>query len=98
MSLYNMLFGKNSNTESILNSLGLKEYDVERFRDCRIDSDKQEIWIYTRTGGGNRDYYPNELLTSNQNYKYDEDDDFDSTYATYYFNYPEELLNEISND
>jgi hypothetical protein len=89
MSLYNLLFGKNKNSVIVLSLLGLKECDVERFRDC--DMNKEGIHIYTRTGGGNRSGYPNKMLTNHKNYKYDEDDNFDCTYATYYFDYPEEI-------
>lgn len=91
-SLYNMLFGKNTATPVILAILGLKEQDVERFRNCSIN--ESGITIYTRTGGGNRKDYPNEKLTSNPCYICDEDDDFDSTYATYYFNFPPELKDD----
>ena len=97
MSFYNMLFGKNSYSTIVLAILGMKECDIERFRDCSIDINEKQISIYTRTGGGNRDDYPNEILTSNKNYKYDEDDDFDSTYATYYFNIPEEIYQDVCN-
>lgn len=95
MSLYNMIFGKNQNTDIILSLIGMKECDVERFRNCGIDSQAKEIYIYTRTGGGNREDYPNEILTSSPYYKYDEDDDYDCTYATYYFNFPEEIEQDI---
>lgn len=87
MSLYNMLFGKNPNTKEILAALGLEECQVERFRDCFIEDGK--IVIFTRTGGGNREDYPNEALVNHPNYLYDEDDGFDSTYAYYYFSLPE---------
>lgn len=89
MSLYNMLFGKNPNTEVLLAILGLKEADVQRFRDCGFDD--KGIYIYTRTGGGNREGYPNEKLTSSPYYLSDTDDDFDCTYATYYFKFPDEI-------
>lgn len=112
MSLYNMLFGVNSASPILLATLGLTSDDVPRFRDCYIDDGK--IVIYTRTGGGNRDYYEseescrsnypeyfnegdeppagpwNETLTENPHYLYDQDDDFDSTYANFYFKFPDE--------
>lgn len=88
MSLYNMLFGMNPDTDKILSVLSLDKDEIERFRDCGVNEAKGQIWIYTRTGGGNREDYPNEILTSHPNYLYDEDDDFDSTYATYYFSIP----------
>lgn len=95
MSFYNMLFGCNPNREIILALIGLKENDVERFRDCGIDSENKHIYIYTRTGGGNRDDYLNELLTNNIYYLYDEDDEYDCTYSTYYFKFPEDIEQDI---
>ncbi len=58
MSLYNMLFGVNSVAPVLLATLGLSTEDVPRFRDCYVEGDN--IVIYTRTGGGNRDYYESE--------------------------------------
>ena len=89
MSLYNMIFGQNPNSDILLSILGLKKSDVERFRDCGFEDGG--IFIYTRTGGGNRDGYPNEKLTSNPYYLSDEDDNFDCTYATYHFKFPDEI-------
>lgn len=116
MSLYNTLFGVNSAAPLMLATLGLTANDVPRFRDCYIDGDR--IVIYTRTGGGNRDFYGSEeecranypeyfdgkeaptgpwnsTLTENAYYLYDEDDDFDSTYACFYFKFPEEYAADL---
>jgi hypothetical protein len=93
MSLYNLLFGMNPNTDVILAILGLKKNDVERFRDCGFE--EKGIWIRTRTGGGNREDYPNIKLTTSPYYLSDEDDDFDSTYATYYFEIPDEIKEDV---
>lgn len=62
------------------------------------DADVEYIYVLlTRQGGGNRECYcenehedcclasNNEKLENNPNYIYDEDDMFDSTYATFYF-------------
>jgi len=95
MSFYSMLFGKNPNTDTILALVGLKEVDVERFRDCWIDFDNKTIGIYTRTGGGNREGYPQETLYNNPYFKTTYDDECDCTYATFEFRFPEELGEEI---
>ena len=99
MSLYNLLCGKNPSTFLILALLGLKENDIERFRDCDIDFDEEEIHILARTGGGNREDYPNDVITSHPCYKHDEDDDFDCTYAHYYLRFPPEVMDisELAN-
>ena len=55
MGLYNVLFGVNPAAPLLLGCLGMKAADVPRFRDCYIQDER--IVIYTRTGGGNRNYY-----------------------------------------
>jgi len=95
MSLYNAIFGRNAHTELILSLLELRESDIERFRDCSIDYENKHIIILARTGGGNREDYPNEKLVSHPCYVRDHDDEFDCTYATYYFNFPEDLTEDI---
>lgn len=84
--MYNLLFGVNPLSNIILELLELKQENIERFRDCGIEEDK--IWIYTRTGGNNKQYYPNKILTSHENYLNEIDDSFDSTYAMYEFSIP----------
>jgi hypothetical protein len=95
MSLYNMLFGENVNSEIILAILGLKKSDIERYRDCSLED--EEITIYTRTGGGNREDYPNIGLIENPYYLGDEDDEGDSTYALYHFSIPKEIKEDVAN-
>jgi hypothetical protein len=117
MSLYNALFGKNPLSTTFLKVLGLTEDKVPRFRDCYLDDDR--IVVYTRTGGGNRDYYENEEscrenfpeyfgegkeepdgpwnddLRAHPCFISDEDSDFDSTYAYFYFKYPDEYAEDL---
>lgn len=94
MSLYNTINGVNPATFYIFPMLEIGHPDnVERFRDCFLEDDK--IVIYTRTGGWNREDYPNEILTNHQNYLYDEDDEFDCTYANYYFSIPEKWKKDL---
>ena len=92
MSMYNLLFGVNPNSEVLLAILGFKEGDVERYRDCGFSDDG--IFIYTRTGGSNRDDYPNEKLRKSPYYLKDKDDDYDNTYATFYFRYPDKIAKD----
>ena len=96
MTMYNMLFGENPSTDEILALLGLTEDDVERFRCCWIKYDAEydeepRIVILARTGGDNREQWPNEKLTSHPCYIRDYDDDWDATYACYEFVMPEEV-------
>lgn len=84
--------------------------DVGRFRDAWVekgDDGKPVIAIYTRNGGGNRecwcDKHPepgclnliNETLAAHPLYLRDADDDFDSTYATFYFRTPDHLTDQF---
>lgn len=58
MSLYNMLFGVNARAPMFLACLNLSPSDIPRFRDCYVRDNA--IVVYTRTGGGNREYYESE--------------------------------------
>lgn len=103
MSLYNMLFGNNPLAGTVLSALNLSPNDIPRFRDAYYDADEDQLVVYTRTGGGNREYYGepggydnegyegpfNSDLEAHPEYIRDEDDDFDSTYAYFYFKIPE---------
>lgn len=95
MSFYNNLFGVNPASGLLLKALNLNVSDIPRFRDCYLDGDK--IVVHTRTGGGNREDYEeeNERLAQHPNYSYDEDNDFDSTYADFYFTFPEEYKSDL---
>src|SRR5690606_35672763 len=97
MSFYNMLFGMNGQTDLLLAVLGLKQNDVERFRDVSIEDDGETIAVYTRTGGGNRADYPNLTMRKLPNWQGSEDDDFDNTYCTDRFAVPEEFAEDVKN-
>jgi hypothetical protein len=58
MSLYNSLFGCHPLAMFVLRTLGLHVSSVPRFRDVYLQAGK--IVVYTRSGGGNRDYYESE--------------------------------------
>lgn len=96
MSLYNMLFGVEPTADIALKMLGVGPHDVPRFRDAYFkwaDNTQTDpvIVIHTRTGGGNREAYrsENDRLTALVGYRYDRDDNFDSTYADFFFSVPE---------
>lgn len=113
MSLYNAVHGFNPMAGVLLSILGVTRDEIPRFRDCYFDG--KHIVIYTRTGGGNREYYENledckdnypEYFTQGedppsgpwnddlrmiQGFVYDEDDSFDSTYASFYYTVPEQF-------
>ena len=95
MSLYNMINGVNPATFFILPMLGEKHPDnYPRFRDCFVDNN--EIHVYTRVGGGNRNCeFGEEELQQHPNYLRDFDDEYDSTYATYVFSIPDEFKNDF---
>ena len=89
MSLYNMINGFNPACVLIMPMLGRKQDEYPRFRDCFV-TEENNIAIYTRVGGGNRNCgYGEEELYKDENFLTTYDDDFDSTYATYVFKVPE---------
>ena len=105
MSLYNAVHGHNPLAGIVLAALGLTPNDVPRLRDAWFDAENDRLVVYTRTGGGNRDYYDtkagnleeggegegpfNEDLRDVAGFLSDEDDDFDSTYASFYYSIPD---------
>ena len=95
--MYNMLFGWNS--ACVLLAPMLTDENPQqffpRFRDCYLSGDNIEI--FTRVGGGNRDDYAEEIerLRSMPTYVSDEDDSFDCTYATFTFGVPDEWRSDF---
>lgn len=108
MSMYNMVFGENQHSDLLLACLGLSRGDMGRFRDAFIQDGM--IAVYTRNGGGNRECWNDDcagdctgchMTNIIPEYKYyisDSDDEFDSTYATIFFEFPphfKELLKSL---
>lgn len=97
MSLYNMLHGTHGLDRLLGFVLDLDiaggKYDTGRYRDIWLEDGK--ICLFTRNGGGNREEYQGVLddLAEHPNYIADYDDDFDPTYATIEFSYPEYYKN-----
>lgn len=96
MSFYNLVHGENADADILLAILGLTKADIPRYRDCYWNG--KEICIYTRTGGGNRETYEkeNEKMAKIGTYLRDMDDDFDSTYATFFFRVPERFAEIVA--
>lgn len=95
MSFYNMLFGMNSQTDLLLAVLGLKQCDVERLRNVFVEG--ATIEVYTRTGGNNREDYPNLTMRKLPGWKGSVDDDYDNTYCTDTFDVPAEFVQDVAN-
>lgn len=93
--LYNVLFGVNRQADVLLHLLGKDRSDFGRFRDAYI-TDKH-IVVYTRCGGFNRESYGEvfDEMEDHPLYQYDEDDNYDNTYASFYFNFPEEYADDL---
>jgi hypothetical protein len=86
-----MLFGMNPDSDKILSVLGKTKADFGRFRDVYIEDGY--IVVFTRCGGGNRDDYEDVFSEMEDHpwFAYEEDDDFDCTYARFYFKIPDEV-------
>ena len=89
MSLYNMIFGMNPDSDKLLEILGKTRGDFGRFRNVYMEDGY--IVVHTRNGGGNREDYGNvfDEMSEHPWYSHNEDDDFDCTYANIYFKIPE---------
>jgi hypothetical protein len=84
-----MMNGFNPACVFIMPMLGRKQNEWPRFRDCFVTEDNN-IAIYTRVGGGNRNAgYNEEKLYEDPLFIKTYDDEYDNTYATYEFNVPE---------
>lgn len=96
MSLYNAIFGENQNADTLLAALNLRKEDIPRYRDCYLEGD--EIVVYTRTGGGNREYYEaeNQFLREMEGFISDEDDDYDCTFANFRYKASESILSTVA--
>lgn len=95
MSLYNMLFGMNPDSDKLLSLLGKTQSDFGRFRDAYLMDGN--IVVHTRCGGGNREDYESvfEEMSAHPWYVNDEDDDYDCTYADIVFKVPDSLMEEM---
>ena len=89
MSLYNMIFGMNPDSDKLLSLLDKTREDFGRFRNVYLEDGY--IVVHTRNGGGNREDYEDvfEEMSEHPWYSHDADDDFDCTYANIYFKVPE---------
>lgn len=95
MSLYDTIFKRHAKSVAILAMLGLIKSDVGRFRNCFVINNK--IAVYTRNGGDNRKDFQGvfDTLSRHTCYIGNEDDTFDSTYATIFFSFPKEFSEEL---
>jgi hypothetical protein len=100
--LYNTVLGDGNEGVRgalVLTLLGVPQDErmafVGRYRDAWIEQQGDApplLVIYTRNGGGNRDDQagPISAMQAHPLYVRDEDDSFDSTYATFWFEVPEQ--------
>lgn len=90
MSMYNIMFGMNPDSDKLLSLLGKTSSDFGRFRDIYMEDGF--IVVHTRNGGGNREDYEDvfDEMSEHPWYSHDADDDFDCTYANIYFKLPED--------
>ena len=99
MSLYNLLFGENKDTNVLLGVIELTKQDFSRFRDIFLNKEGTKIIVLTRLGGGNRKEYKEriEILRRNKYYIRDYDDDYDNTYAYFEFKIQDKYLDMCKN-
>lgn len=79
-----------------------------RLRDAWVEKQPDGppvLTVYTRNGGGNREHFHDgtdlclachgEAATRHSAYLRDADDEFDATYRTYWFSFPDDLPSEV---
>ncbi len=93
MSLYNVLFGENSESPVLLGMIGVNKEYFDRYRDVDLIEKGTKIRVFTRLGGGNRPDYKKtwDKIRNHELYIKDYDDDFDCTYAYIEYNIPEQF-------
>jgi hypothetical protein len=96
MSNFNMVAGTNKLAGLVLHALSLEHTQVPRFRDAYLNLDEPDhpkLVILTRTGGGNRPHYveENKTLSGLAGFICDHDDPFDTTFAHWVFDIPEDV-------
>jgi hypothetical protein len=87
--MYNALFGMNQAVPYLLDILKLTPEETGRLRDAYVKDG--HIILYTRNGGGNREWQAEAItrMRNHPNYIKDWDWDFDSTYANFEFSVPD---------
>lgn len=91
MSMYNAVLGENAFSGVLLSMLGFQTRgEIPRYRDCWWNG--EHIAVHTRVGGGNRNDYVERIVSMqmHEGYVKDEDDDYDHTFATFYYKFPEQ--------
>lgn len=86
--LYNVVFSENEYGPALVALLNeVQPIEVGRYRDAWVEheGDNLLIRVHTRNGGGNRDVYDDPSMQAHPWYVRDEDQDFDCTYADYWF-------------
>jgi hypothetical protein len=96
--LYNVVHGRNPNAAVLHQMLQqVQPFDAGRLRDAWVEkqSDVVVIRLHTRNGGGNRGDYQDAITSMIEHpwFAYDEDLEYDNTYADFYFVVP--VDNEI---
>lgn len=100
MGLYNVVFGTFPEAPVVLYMLDKRPNDFGRFRDAWIEKTEEgevRFAVYTRNGGGNRESFPEVFkeMAENPLFLSERDDNFDATYATFYFKPPENALEKL---
>lgn len=87
MALYTQLFGENKEATSILGFANLNREMFPRYRDVFLCDDGNNVIVYTRIGGPNRNNYKQQIKNIKQHKQFitDYDDKHDNTYAYFKF-------------
>ncbi len=95
--MYEMTCQINPDAGRILDLIGIDPVfllEEARLRDVYLSKDKTKVILFTRIGGGNREFYTPAIkkLRNFKGYIKDYDDEFDSTYASFEYQIPSNKL------
>lgn len=99
MSLYNIICKGNPAAGRLLALIDLDPNRIPRLRDVYFRTPNWVV-VFTRTGGGNREHYQvgNEVLRQHPLFDSDWDDDFDCTFAHWWYKISEEQVKELEGE
>lgn len=96
MSLYDLMFGKDADDDNLFQLIGFLPRDFGRFRG--ISTKDNNVIVYTRCGGNNRECYRDVFKLMENHVWFDRvvDDEDDSTYCNFYFSVPDKVFEEYA--
>lgn len=87
--------GSNPEAASVVASIGVNMFSINRFRDAGYDRHLKRIWILTRSGSKNHFGVRNDELKQNPYYERSADERTDDTYEYFIFEAPSKQFKHV---